>query len=130
MNAQCLCSFNFVTGRSDHFVTVWQYISIIGMNAQCLCSFNFVTGRSDLFVTNSPPCFWGNGEWVLHPCAVGAWILSHGSFTSFALCLYQFLKVLLMSLEESKIVWRLCLTGFYNAGIALTAIRSESTFSW
>lgn len=59
----------------------------------------------------------------------GAWILSHGIFTSFALCLYQFLKVLLMSLEESKIVWRLCLTGFYNAGIALTAIRSESTFS-
>lgn len=38
-------------------------------------------------------------------------ILSHGFFTSFALCLYQFLKVLLMSLEESKIVWKLCLTG-------------------
>ena len=73
-----------------------------------------VTTRSDLFVTNSPPCFLGNGEWGTgngHPCAVGAWILSHGFFTSFALCLYQFLKVLLMSLEESKIVRRLCLTG-------------------
>ena len=41
----------------------------------------------------------------------GAGILSHVFFTRFALCLYQFLKVLLMSLEESKIVWRLCLTG-------------------
>ena len=47
-------------------------------------------------------------------------ILSHGFFTSFALCLYQFLKVLLMSLEEPKIVWRLCLTGYYSKSKILT----------
>ena len=33
-------------------MTVWQYVSIIRMNAQCLYSFKFVTGRSDLIVTD------------------------------------------------------------------------------